>query len=154
MKDSIINAFDTFQIADHDDDMVGMCKALVDWMKVLRAEIPSEKFPDTKDEIPHNFYKLDPHLPDINERNNFRDTAAHYVKKQQINNFIIQVKNVYIVVLMATYIYHMPTEKMVEASLQDKEFTREEAKEMLLADNMSPNWLKEPSGRDFTAIML
>jgi hypothetical protein len=57
-------------------------------------------------------------------------------------------------VLMATYIYHMPTEKMVEASLQDKEFTREESKEMLLADNMSPNWLKEPSGKDFTAIML
>jgi hypothetical protein len=24
----------------------------------------------------------------------------------------------------------------------------------LLADNMSPNWLKEPSGKDFTAIML
>jgi hypothetical protein len=154
MKDSIINAFDTFQIADFDDDMVGMCKALVDWMKVLRFEIPGEEFPDTKDEIPHNFYKLDPHQPKMELRRNFRKIAAHYVKNQQEIDFIIQVKNIYIVVLMATYIYHMPTEKMVEASLQDKEFTREEAKEMLLADNMSPNWLKEPSGKDFTAIML
>jgi hypothetical protein len=28
------------------------------------------------------------------------------------------------------------------------------AEKVLLDDSMSPNWLKEPSGKDFTAIML
>jgi hypothetical protein len=48
----------------------------------------------------------------------------------------------------------MPTEKMVVRSKEPTEITREESQEMLLNDNMSPNWLKEPSGKDFTATML
>jgi hypothetical protein len=152
MKDSIVNAFDFFQIADLDDDMVGMCKALVDWMKVLRAEIPGKKFPAA--EPPERFYKMDPHQPKMELRKNLRKMMAHSVKYQTEEDFATKIKNIYVTLLATTYIYHMPTEKIVEASLQDKEFTREEAKEMLLADNMSPNWLKEPSGKNFTAIML
>lgn len=152
MKDSIVNAFDTFQITDLDDDMVGMCKALVDWMKVLRAEIPNAEFPAA--EPPEKFYKMDPHQPRMELRKNLRKMLAHAVKYQQEEDFEIKVINIYVTLLAATYIYHMPTENMVKASLDSKEFSREDSKEMLLADNMSPNWLKEPSGKDFTAIML
>jgi hypothetical protein len=42
---------------------------------------------------------------------------------------------------------------MIELSASGS-IDRETAKEALLNDNMSPNWLKEPSGKDFTAIML
>lgn len=152
MKENIIQAYDAFQIADLDDDMVGMCKSLVDWMKVLRKEIPNEEFPAA--EAPSNFYKLDPHQPRMELRKNFRKMAAHAVKYQEEEDFATKIKNIYVVILAATYIYHMPTEEMVKAGMDNNEFTRDDAKNFLLNDNMSPNWLKEPSGRDFTAIML
>ena len=53
MNENIIKAFNDFQIADLDDDMVGMCKALVDWMKVLRAEASQATFPNAQ--APKNF---------------------------------------------------------------------------------------------------
>lgn len=152
MKDSIVHAFNTFQITDLDDDLVGMNKAFVDWIKALRTEIPDEEFPAV--EPPERFYKMDPHQPKMELRKNLRKMLAHSVKYQTEDDFATKVKNIYVTVLAATYIYHMPTEKIVEASLKENDFTREESKEMLLADNMSPNWLKEPSGKDFTAIML
>ena len=153
MNDNIIKAFNDFQIADLDDDMVGMCKTLVDWMKVLRAEAPQVTFPDAV--APGGFYKLDPHQPKMELRKTLRKMLSHAVKYQgdDIDNDI-KINNIYVVILAATYIYHMPSEKMATLSLSKEEFTRDVAKEVLLNDNMSPNWLKEPSGRDFTAIML
>lgn len=152
MKESIIRAFDNFQIADLDDDMVGMCKALVDFMKVLRAELPGKIFPNA--EPPERFYKMHPHQPRMELRKNLRKLMAHAVKYQTEEDFSVKVINVYVVVLAATYVYHMPTEKMVQAGLNAAEFTRSDSQKMLLDDDMSPNWLKEPSGKDFTAIML
>jgi hypothetical protein len=152
MNERIIEKFNEFQIADLDDDMVGMCKVLVDWMKVLRAEVPQSTFPDT--EVPHNFYKLDPHQPRMELRKNLRRMLSHAVKYQGEEDNETKIINIYVAVLAATYIYHMPTDKMVAATLDNEEFTRDKAQVLLLEDNMSPNWLKEPSGRDFTAIML
>jgi len=152
MNENIIKAFNNFQIADLDDDMVGMCKALVDWMKVLRAEAPQATFPDT--EAPHDFHKLDPHQPRMELRKNLRRMSSHAVKYMGDVEDETKIINIYVVTLAASYIYHMPTDKMVALALDKEEFTREKAQVLLLEDNMSPNWLKEPSGRDFTAIML
>lgn len=152
MKDSIIDAFNNYQIADFDDDMVGMCKALVDWMKVIRKELGQESPPDNEEL--DNFYKLDPHQPRMELRKNLRSALAYAVKGQEEEDEIVKLKNIFVVVVSATYVYHMPTKNMILASLDTNEFTREDSKNMLLADGMSPNWLKDPSGRDFTAIML
>lgn len=153
MNGNIIKAFDDFQIADLDDDMVGMCKTLVDWMKVLRAEAPQAVFPDNKQ--PENFYKLDPHQPQMALRKNLRKMMAHAVKYQGDDiDDQIKIINIYVVILASFHIYHMPSDKMVAASLTYQPFTRDLAELMLLEDNMSPNWLKEPSGKDFTPIML
>jgi hypothetical protein len=149
---TIIDAFNQFQIADLDDDMIGMCKAMVDWIKVLRSELPNEEFP--KIDPPNNFYKLVPHQPKMELRKNLRKIMAHAVKYQKEDDVVTKIKNIYVTIVAGTYIYHMPTEKIVEAGKQNKEFTREDSKEMLLNDGMSENWLKEPSGKDFTAIML
>lgn len=151
MNENIIKAFNDFQIADLDDDMVGMCKALVDWMKVLRAEAPQASFPDT--EAPYFFYKLDPHQPKMELRKNMRKMMAHAVK-YQLEEEETKIINIYVVICAASYIYHMPTDKMVATALESEEFTRDRAQVLLLEDNMSPNWLKEPSGKDFTPIML
>ena len=153
MNDNIIKAFNDFQIADLDDDMVGMCKTLVDWMKVLRAETPQSIFPDAV--APPGFFKLDPHQPKMELRKTLRKMLSHAVKYQDddIDNDT-KIINIYVVILAATYIYHMPSVKMAALSLSKDEFTRDAAKEVLLNDDMSPNWLKDPSGRDFTAIML
>ena len=152
MNENIIKAFNDFQIADLDDDMVGMCKALVDWMKVLRAEAPQSTFPIV--EAPQNFYKLDPHQPKMESRRSMRKMMAHAVKYQSNVDNETKIINIYVVTLAASYIYHMPTDKMVDVALDNNVFTRERAQVLLLEDNMSPNWLKEPSGYDFTAIML
>jgi len=152
MKESIIQAFNNFQIADLDDDMVGMCKALVDWIKVIREELGEEPLPEV--EPLQNFYKLDPHQPRMELRKNLRQGMAFATKGQQEDDYQYKLKNLYVVLVSATYVYHMPTEQIKEAGLKDEEFTREDSKNMLIGDNMSPNWLKEPSGRDFTAIML
>lgn len=152
MKENLIQAFNNFQIADLDDDMVGMCKALVDWIKVIRLELGEEPLPEV--EPLQNFYKLDPHQPRMELRKNFRQGLAFATKGQQEGDYQLKLKNLYVVVISGTYVYHMPTEQIKEAGLKDEEFTREDSKNMLLSDNMSPNWLKEPSGRDFTAIMV
>lgn len=152
MDNEVLNAFDAFQVADLDDDMVGMCKALVDWMKLVRSRVDSTLVPDASP--PDRFYKMNPHQPRMELRKNLRKVMAHAVKYQEETDPTVRLLNVYVVVLAATYLYHMPTEKMVEASLVHGEFTRDHAQRMLLDDFMSPNWLKEPSGKDFTAIML
>lgn len=79
---------------------------------------------------------------------------AHAVKYQSDVDNETKIINIYVVTLAASYIYHMPTDKMVALALDKGEFTRDKAQVLLLEDNMSPNWLKEPSGKDFTAIML
>lgn len=152
MKDNIIEAFNKFQYADFDDDMVGMCKALVDWIQVIRFEISNETLPEV-DPL-DNFYKLDPHQPRMELRKNLRHSLAYATKHQEEEDYITKLKNLYVVLITATYIYHMPTSEIIKAGKEDREFTREDIKDILLADNMSPNWLKDPSGRDFTAIML
>lgn len=152
MDTEVLNAFDAFQVADLDDDMVGMCKALVDWMKLLRSRVDSSLVPSASP--PDRFYKMNPHQPRMELRKNLRKVMAHAVKYQEEADQTVRLLNVYVVVLAATYLYHMPTDRMVEASLVPGEFTRDLAQRMLLDDFMSPNWLKEPSGKDFTAIML
>lgn len=152
MKQTVLDAFDQFQITDLDDDMVGMCKAMVDWIKVIRTEIPDYTLPAATS--PDIFHKMHPHQPKMELRKNLRKMLAHACKYQVEVDVDIKMVNIYVVILAATYIYHMPTEQMVAVSLSDSEFTREQSEKMLLDDGMSPNWLKEPSGKDFSAIML
>ena len=153
MNEKILQCFDTFQITDLDDDMIGMCQSFVDFMKEIRRQIPNEEFPEA--EPPHNFYKLQPHQPKMELRKNYRKMLAYSVKHQQESNETIKLLNLYVALLAGTYLYHMPTVKMVEESKElNNDFTREDSEKMLLDDDMSPNWIKEPSGKDFTAIML
>ena len=153
MNENILKCFDTFQITDLDDDMIGMCQSLVDFMKEIRRQIPNEEFPEA--EPPYNFYKLQPHQPKMELRKNYRKMLAYSVKHQQESNETIKLLNLYVALLAGTYLYHMPTVKMVEESKElNNDFTREASEKMLLDDDMSPNWIKEPSGKDFTAIML
>lgn len=151
MNEKTIKRFVDFQIADLDDDMVGMCKALVDWMTEIRQQIDHLKLPEP--EQPFNFFKLDPHQPSMKLRKNYRKMCAHAVKYQQETDVDIKMINIYVTILAGLYIYHMPVKKMIELS-ELGSIDRETAKEILLSDNMSSNWLKEPSGKDFTAIML
>jgi len=152
MKENIIKAFDQYQIAELDHDMIGICKSFVNWLKILQQEINGSV---PVNEPPDNFYKLDPHLPRMELRTNIREFLAAATKRQKEDvELNTRLQNLYVAVLAATYAYHMPTDKIIEASSQDTEISRKECEEMLLANNMSPNWIKEPSGKDFSAIML
>lgn len=151
MNEKILECYNNFQIADLDDDMIGMCKSLVDWIFEIRKQVDVSKLPDP--EKPFNFYKLDPHQPKMENRKNYRKLLAYAVKYQEEENDEIKLLNIYIAIQAGIYLYHMPILKMIELS-ESGEISREVAQEILLNDNMSPNWIKEPSGKDFTAIML
>lgn len=153
MNEKILYCFDTFQITDLDDDMIGMCKSFVDLMKEIRRQIPNEEYPVP--ETPDNFVKMQPHQPKMELRKNYRKILAASVKKQEESDETIKLLNLYVIIMVGIYLYHMPIEKMIEHGKEiDKEFSRKNAEDLLLEDTMSPNWIKEPSGKDFTAIML
>lgn len=153
MNEKIIERYNSFQIADLDDDMVGMCKAMVDWIQEINNQIQGEVLP--KEDPPFNFYKLDPHQPKMESRKNYRKFLSYAVRSQdESTDDITKLKNIYIAILAGLYMYHMPVDGIIEAGHLSDEFTRDMAKDLLLNDNMSPNWLKEPSGKDFSAIML
>lgn len=154
MKDQIINTCNNFLIADLDNDMVGMCKALVDFLKLLRSHIPEDEIPEIL--TPFNFYKLDPHLPRMEVRVNCREFLATTVKYSNYDekDGIQKLKNLFVLVNTITYFYHMPSEKILELSKNAEIFTRDDSQKILLDDNMSPNWLKEPSCQDFSMCLI
>lgn len=152
MNEKIISCYNNFQIADFDDDMVGICKAIVDFIKTLRNEIRGEDF--EKQDPLNNYHKLDPHLPRLDLRWNIRSGLSVTVKAEVDLEYDIKVRNLYVILLSILYFYHISVDKVIEASLKNEEFTREDSKKLLLSDNMSPNWLKEPSGKDFSGVML
>lgn len=151
MKDQIINASNNFLICDLDNDMVGMCKALVDFLKLLRSYISEDEVPEIL--TPFNHYKLDPHLPRMEVRINCREFLATTVKYSNYDN-TEKLKNLFVLVSTITFFYHMPSEKILELSKNSEEFTRNDSQKLLLDDNMSPNWLKEPSGQDFSMCLI
>lgn len=151
MNERIIQCFNNFQIADLDDDMIEIFKTMVEWMIEIRSQIDCLKLPEPEE--PFNYYKLDPHQPKMELRKNYRKLLAHAVKYQEEENIEIKLINIYVAIQAGMYLYHMPIKKINEM-FQQKEITRELSLRVLLEDNMSPNWIKEPSGKDFTAIML
>jgi len=153
MNQVIIDQFINFQQAHCDNDLIGMCKSTVEWLSIILSEIPEDELPIT--EPPKIFYKLDPHFPYMSLRDKTVEMLAYFTRHNPEVDSLVKIKSLYVAVVAMTYVFHMPTEKILEVSKTFKgEFSRDQAKEMLLADNMSPNWIKEPSGTDFTAVML
>lgn len=155
MNEKIKAAYDSFQIADFDNDMIGILKSLVDFIKVLRHEIPNYTLPE--ENTPPNFFiKLEPHLPRMDLRVNIRTglEGVMKLKYEDTVDYVTHIKNIYVVILAIAYFYHMPIDKMIEESKKIEEFTREQSKNILLEDKMSPNWVQEPSGRDYSGIMV
>ncbi len=141
---------DLFQIADLDDDMIGINKAVVDFLQVL-TNIDDFTPPDVQE--PDNFFKLQPHQPRMENRKNLRKLLAYAVQQLDVEDSV-KLNNLYITLIAVTYIYHLPTQAIIQARTETTEFTREASLKMLLDDDMSPNWIKEPSGKDFSALML
>jgi hypothetical protein len=151
MNESILNAFDAFQIAELDDDMIGIGMTLINLMAEVCKLVDTDNLPPH--EVPTKFYKLNPHLPRVDLRTSYRKMCAYAVKHQDEDDEEIKLINIYVAAMAGLYIYHMPAEKMIElASVGTVD--REVAKQTLLDGDMSPNWIKEPSNIDFSAFML
>ena len=150
MNDDILESYNEFQIADFDDDLVGMFKAMVNWLVKLTKVLP--ELPEI--EQPNNFCKIQPHHPRMELRQNFRGFLYHAVKKQEEEeDETVKLANLYVSILAGAYCYHMPVQRMIELG-KGTPIDRKISEKELLDDTMSPNWLKEPSGRDFSKIML
>jgi hypothetical protein len=56
MNESILKTFDALQIAEFDDDMVGIGMNLINFMAEVRKLVDTDKIPEH--EVPTNFHKL------------------------------------------------------------------------------------------------
>lgn len=139
----------SWQITDFDDDIVGICYELVHWMREINNQAKNLNVIIPKPDAPEKFFKLQPHFPKMQYRKNLRKVIVMALREEDDS---LCLTNLFTSLIAATYVYHMPSQAMYDIALSDKEFTREDSKQLLLDDTMSPNWLKEPSGRDFTAI--
>lgn len=140
-----------FQDADYDDDIVSMAVALVNmgrwcWEQAEDLEITLEKPGD-----PERFYKMVPHFPSMKNRKSARNVLAMICKEEDRT---LLVQNVFVTTFAVAYIYHFPTDKLFDMITAEEETERSTMKTVLLEDGMSPNLLKEPSGKDFSAIHL
>jgi hypothetical protein len=151
MNESILKTFDALQIAEFDDDMVGIGMNLINFMAEVRKLVDTDKIPEH--EVPTNFHKLHPHLPRVDLRTSYRKMCAYAVKHQDEDDEETKLINIYVAALTGLYIYHMPAEKMVELAAAGT-VDREVVKQTLLDGDMSPSWIKEPSNIDFSAFML
>lgn len=152
VNDLILQRYDNIQIADLDDDIIGLCKAFIEFLQEVRALVPNAEYPNPSP--PEKFYKLSPHFPKMEQRKNYRKFLSYAVRRQQEENENVKLLNMYAGVLAGMYIYHMPVEEMIKLSELSEEISRKQIETILLDDKMSPNWIKEPSGKDFSAIML
>lgn len=151
MNQDILNACNNYLISDYDNDLVGMCKHTVDLLKLLKLKLKDENLPECIP--PERFYKLEPHLPRMILRANFREFFVKSIKyeKYKTNNDENQdIKNLIALVYTIAFVYHMPLNEMIKILEDKNEFTRKLAFEMLLKDNMSPNLFQEPSGNEYT----
>ena len=88
-------------------------------------------------------------------RKNYRKLLKYAMRFQEKSiPYNIVLQNIYITIIAGIQLYHMPLYEMLEMSKDTtKEYSREEILELLLKDGMSPNWIKEPSGKDFTNLL-
>lgn len=140
-----------FQDADYDDDIVSLALSLVNigrwcWEQAKDLEITLEKPQD-----PERFYKMVPHFPAMKNRVSARKVLAGICKEEDRT---LLVQNVFVGAFAVAYIYHLPAQKMFDMIIAEEETDRLTVQAVLLDDGMSPNLLKEPSGKDFSAIYL
>jgi hypothetical protein len=141
----------SFQDADFDDDLVSLGKSLIDIMRWCHGEAKSAGFELSPTEVPERFHKMQPHFPAMKYRKAARPALAEACK---IEDPELRVHNVHVVALAICYIYHLPVDVLRTLAETEEDTPREKVKQVLLDDDMSPNWLKDPSGRDFSALHL
>jgi hypothetical protein len=152
-KEAILESYKLFQQADYDEDLIGMCCAVIRWLDKIATEMKNCNVEIDEFE-PLQIQKLQPHFPSSDLRKNLRLSLARFMRSEEENEKVY-LQNALNAVLIASYIYHFPTEKLYRIAVDDKKvLTRDEVKQILLSDDMSPNWIKEPSDVDYSALFL
>jgi len=144
-EDVYLKYYKEFKVADLDNDMVGICQSLTNYMIELRLFGPNcEMQPAIP---PDSYFKHDPHLPRLELRDNLCKIFKSVYEDTSVGEE--KIINVYTLVLSAALVFNMPIGKMDEIAKTGKFISRDESKVMLLEDGMSPNWLIEPTGRNY-----
>lgn len=137
--ENVIAHFEEYEKADHQNDLVGMCQALVNIISIA-IEYNSDLNAVFND-YPRNYYKLDPHLPDIDKRDAALKSFKSFVFS--IDDLTdVTIQNLYNICVVVGLIYHMPINSMISEASNAQKTTREKIQQILLDDNMSPNWIK------------
>lgn len=150
-KNLLKNLSNAFLVAELDNDIIGICKSIVDFMQEIRKLVDPENLETPED--PKDFFKIDPHLPRNELRERFRNTLKFLVLTEDMDEQT-RLLNLYVFLLAASYFYNFPIKEMINRSEDYSFFFRNESLEMLLNDKMSPNWITEPSGKDFSKYLI
>jgi hypothetical protein len=152
MNNQLRDLYVDFQIADFDDDLIAICVRTVNILKWGFQEALEGEFEPAQNEWPSRFFKLQPHFPSMKNRKSCRQALDYAMKLEEAHE--VKVVNIMTTMIAITYVYHLPTAGLYEAAKNNMQFCRKEAELMLIEDKMSSNWIKEPSHRDFSAIIL
>ncbi len=152
MSEALKTLHDRFQHADYDDDLITISKSLVDLMRWCYDESKQLGIELAPTEAPDKFHKMQPHFPAMKYRKAARPALAEACK---IEDCELRARNIHVVCLAISYIYHLPVDQMRTISESTNEdVSRDRMEKLLLDDDMSPNWVKEPTDKDFTALYL
>lgn len=151
MNENIKKFTNEILYAEYDNDLVGLCTASVNYLKYLFSIMPYSEFPHF--EVPKNYVKYGPHLPRIELRKNFRRciTESAYLNEE---DYTTKLKSVFIAIISLCLAYNISFVKLINNALDVGDFSRNNAKDLLLSDGMSTNNLKEPSNSDYSYFML
>ena len=157
LSNSLSNNYNNIQITDFDDDIIGLAKSFIETLQTLNYLLSNKHVTEIINNItfPFNYIKIHPHFPKMEYRKNYRKLLKYAMRFQEKSiPYNIVLQNIYITIIAGIQLYHMPLYEMLEMSKNTtKEYSREEILELLLKDGMSPNWIKEPSGKDFTNLL-
>ena len=150
-KKLILEKYTDLQIAELDHDLIGMFKACIEWMRVVIKQMPDLNY-NLPDYPYAGYIKLHPHLPKPKDRIFIRKLAGHLFQRSDIT-LEERFLEIYKTIITIMYVFHFPVDILLEYSKNDIVITRELAKDILLQDGMSKNWIKEPSGYDFSKVL-
>lgn len=143
-----------FQHADFDNDLVGMFIELLTWLREMNTQAKEIGVEFPKVEAPQSWFKMDPHFPGMDFRENIRFALSDIFKVTED----VEDEEVLLVshsaIFASAFLYHMAPFKLEELMYTNEEVTRESVLQILLDEGFAKSLHREPSTTDYTNIYL
>ena len=152
-KDTCLQLHSAFLTAEFDNDMVGICLAIINFLKeILKHESEENLY---LDDTPPNYRRYLLSFPEWGKRNEFRKLLKlEFQNDDESYAAPTDLQKIAHYFLAYSYLYNMPVPEMVKLAKQiHRDFSREDIAKLLVDNGMSPNLIDTPSGKDYSALL-